>query len=1060
MPGKKNPERQASGKVPDQSIEDLPYPDGVEAPATQAFEPGDAPLVEDGGRPDSMQRLREAFLEKDRTQKSLEQANAALQIEVAERERAQEELQASLQELQTVEEELRLNNDALGESRKKLEEERQRYQDLFEFAPDGYLVTDAFGVILEINQAAANLFGVEPVFLIKKPLMVLIPRRQHRAFSLLLDELRRKGGYKAREFNIRARSEVEIPVALTVIASSKLNGNKRTLRWIMRDISERKRADELIRRANAYNRSLLEASLDPLVTITVDGKIGDVNSATEQVTGKSREELIGTDFSDYFTDPERARRGYQQVFETGFVRDYELEIRNVNGFFTPVFYNATVYRDQAGNVSGAFAAARDISERKRAERALQQANELLERMFDSVDILIAYLDRDFNFIRVNRAYAQSDEKNPDFFPGKNHFDLYPNLENQSIFRKVVETGKPYTTYERPFEYADHPERGITYWDWTLQPVKDVLGKVEGLVLSLNDVTERKRAEIALRESEMRYRSLVETSPDSILLIGNDRRIQFANRQSAVLFGFTSPNALIGLDAGELLAPQDRGKIFRAVDDSDALEGINNLEVTILRRDGTCFPAEISVTLIQGADGKPTGFLGMGRDISERKRAEEVIQEYARRAVLLSEISQAMSEVSLDEKAILDTIARTTASAFGDICIIRLASEDQKWLEAVAFFHTQPDYLALLRESFSSFRHTTTEGIAGQVFQSGQALLLPKINLGNEQVSFSLHLFSHQATAADEDNFGIESLLAVPLRIQGNIIGVMSLYRETGGRPYEAEDQALIQTIADRAAQAIHNARLYHELQSALLHEQAMRAQLVQAEKFAAMGRMLASITHEINNPLQTIKNCLYLGQQENPEDSQTHEFISIAYAETDRLSNLVAQLREVYRPLASVQEKPVVLPNLINDVYILLATQLKDKNVQWKAESEDSGDLKVEGVADQLKQVFLNICLNAVDAMQPTGGNLLVDFTYSEDGRQVGVRIRDTGPGIESDVISRLFEPFYTTKEKGLGLGLSICFDIVQRHKGHIDVESQPGEGAVFTVWLPVLKDEQPHETG
>jgi PAS domain S-box-containing protein len=152
---------------------------------------------------------------------------------------------------------------------------------------------------------------------------------------------------------------------------------------MVRDITERKRAEELLRLANAYNRSLIEASLDPLVTIGPDGKITDVNAATEKVTGYSRDELIGKDFLDYFTEPEKARVGYQQVFREGFVRDYSLEIRHQDGHLTPVLYNASIYRDEAGRVIGVFAAARDITDRKRAEEEVRTLNtELEQRVID------------------------------------------------------------------------------------------------------------------------------------------------------------------------------------------------------------------------------------------------------------------------------------------------------------------------------------------------------------------------------------------------------------------------------------------------------------------------------------------------------------------------------------------------------------------------------------------------------------------------------------------------------------------------------------------------------
>jgi PAS domain S-box-containing protein len=144
------------------------------------------------------------------------------------------------------------------------------------------------------------------------------------------------------------------------------------------DISEKKQAEEQLRFASEYARSLIEASVDPLVTISADGKITDVNEATVKVTGLAREKLIGTDFSNYFTEPEKARDGYQQVFAKGSVTDYPLTILHVGGRLTDVLYNASVYKDARGSVLGVFAAARDVTAQKRAEGqvAEQRAKEL------------------------------------------------------------------------------------------------------------------------------------------------------------------------------------------------------------------------------------------------------------------------------------------------------------------------------------------------------------------------------------------------------------------------------------------------------------------------------------------------------------------------------------------------------------------------------------------------------------------------------------------------------------------------------------------------------------
>jgi PAS domain S-box-containing protein len=164
-------------------------------------------------------------------------------------------------------------------------------------------------------------------------------------------------------------------LATTLVFTVILFWNRR----LNREIVTRKQAEEKSREASLYARSLIEASLDPLVTISPDGKITDVNHATEAVTGRARQELIGSDFSSYFTEPEKARVGYRQVFTEGRVVDYPLAISHASGHVTDVLYNATVYRDEQGEVKGVFAAARDVTQRKKMEAELQRSNADLQQ---------------------------------------------------------------------------------------------------------------------------------------------------------------------------------------------------------------------------------------------------------------------------------------------------------------------------------------------------------------------------------------------------------------------------------------------------------------------------------------------------------------------------------------------------------------------------------------------------------------------------------------------------------------------------------------------------------
>src|SRR5271166_3140074 len=260
-----------------------------------------------------------------------------------------------------------------------------------------------------------------------------------------------------------------------------------------------KQAQEALRQANAYNRSLLEASLDPLLAIGPDGKITDVNAATEVVTGCDRATLIGTDFSDYFTDPEKASAGYQQVFREGFVRDYPLELRHRDGRISSVLYNASVYRDEHGNVAGIFAAARDITKRKRAEEALRQAEQRFSSMVEAVrDYAIIILELDGRVASWNKGAERIKGYRAEEIVGQHFSRFYTPAD--------IANGKPerelqVATSEGRFEDEDWRVRKDESRFWAnvvVTALRDTSGKVNGFVKITRDLTARKQAEDELK----------------------------------------------------------------------------------------------------------------------------------------------------------------------------------------------------------------------------------------------------------------------------------------------------------------------------------------------------------------------------------------------------------------------------------------------------------------------------------------------------------------------------------------------------------------------------------
>jgi two-component system NtrC family sensor kinase len=229
-------------------------------------------------------------------------------------------------------------------------------------------------------------------------------------------------------------------------------------------------------------------------------------------------------------------------------------------------------------------------------------------------------------------------------------------------------------------------------------------------------------------------------------------------------------------------------------------------------------------------------------------------------------------------------------------------------------------------------------------------------------------------------------------------------------------------------------------------ERRLQAQLIQSEKLAATGRMAASLAHEINNPLQAIQGCLDLAQANLNKPEKQTRYLTMATGEISRLATFVQRMLDFSRPAKG--NRALIAPRaLIDDVLALTGKRLSQARVRVQI-NWDERLPRVNGAGNQLKQVFLNLVLNAIEAM-PQGGTLtLAGRVVEEDGRWVALSFADSGVGIAPDDLKNIFEPFYTTKPDGTGLGLAVSHNIILGHHGHFTVESAVGKGTTVTVWL------------
>jgi PAS domain S-box-containing protein len=391
-----------------------------------------------------------------------------------------------------------------------------------------------------------------------------------------------------------------------------------------RDVTEQ-------RQASQYARSLIEASLDPLVTISPEGKITDVNEATIKVTGMPRTYLIGTDFSNYFTEPDKAREGYRQVFEKGFVTDYPLTIRHKDGKLVDVLYNASVYRDADGKVLGVFAAARDVTEQRQAS---QYARSLIEASLDPlVTISPAGKITDVNESTIRVTGLQREELiGTDF---SNYFTEPDNAREgyRQVFKKGFVTDYPLTLRHRLGKQVDVL--------WNASVYRDVNGHVLGAFAAARDVTESKRVMREFMDTKNFLNNILQSST-KYSIIGKDlnHKILSWNRGARLNYGYEEEE-IVGQDSSILHAPEDLAS--GAVDKMLATAlgvGLAEGEFTRVRKDGTRFVANVVVTRRDDSSGNAIGFLLMSTDITEKKQAEEKLR-YA------SEYARSLIEASLD-----------------------------------------------------------------------------------------------------------------------------------------------------------------------------------------------------------------------------------------------------------------------------------------------------------------------------------------------------------------------------------------------------------------------------
>jgi PAS domain S-box-containing protein len=607
------------------------------------------------------------------------------------------------------------------------------------------------------------------------------------------------------------------------------------------------------------------------------------------------------------------------------------------------------------------------------------------------------------------------------------------------------------TLEAQDEIAFGEGESRILYELRLSPLVDSRNRLLGRVVTIHNITERKRTEDALRLSEKKYRKIYENVADVIYETDNQGHLTSISPSIEKEGGY-QPEELIGYSVAEFFVHPEQ---YVALDTLIMENGsVNDFEAVLRRKDGSTRFVSITSHIIFDENGQGVATEGALRDITERKQAEERIHqmntELERRVLertsqlqesnayltTLIETSIALNE-SLDLNAVLDRIlvqAHKLVPARG-LNVMFIEGEQAFIVRRIGY-----EGFEEIERNLINFRFPISWPIFHQMYTTHKSIFIAETAGRPEWQNIQ---------GAD----WVRSYIGVPLVINDKTIGFLNTSHNEPNF-FDERHLVMLESLAHHASVAIQNARLLDEVKKALEKEQGMRNQLVHADKLATLGKMVSVIAHEINNPIQTVKNTFYLLEDQILPGSPAVEYLKMASTEANRISDLVAQLRGTY----ASGSKTIVRVNvfaLLVEVHELLAPQLKQKQVEW-CQVDGIQPYMVLAVHNNLKQVFINLCLNAMEAMEADqGGKITVGLRASPNGQCVGVDFHNTGPLIPEEALSLIFDPFFTTKGGGTGLGLSISYDIIHQHQGEILVESTPGKGVTFSVWLPLAPGEE-----
>ena len=923
---------------------------------------------------------------------------------------------------------------ARRQTEEALKESEEKYRNLIENQGEGVVIADTEERFIFANPAADRIFGVSPGGLIGRSLSELTTPDQ---FTIIREQTKKRteGVKSSYEVEILSLDGAKRFLLITGAPHYDQNGTFDGTFGVLRDITDRKQAEERLLESEKKYRDLVENIGDVIYSSDAEGKLDYVSPAIKSLTDYDPQELIGQVFLKLVhpDDLPRVMQEIQEILKGSPIRSEVRIIKKSGEFCWISVSNRPVFeKDKLIGLRGILT---DITQRKQAEDELKNRESFLEAVIDNIPNMLFVKDaQDLQFVRFNKAgedllgYSRND------MIGKSDHDFFPEAEADFFTNKDKDVLAKGNLIDIPEELIQTKHKGKRLLHTRKIPILDQYGHPQYLLGISEDITERKQAE----EELIRLSNAVRMSTDSIVISDLDGKIIEINEATLKMYGTNDRNDLIGREYIELIDSEDRQKML--VNTQEALkEGhVENREYQVLTKIGSRVSIELSASVMKDQNGKPMGFVSTIRDITDRKRREEAVLVRQKRLIAINEIAIEVAGMKDLGPVLQNIIDRTRELIGAELGVVVLVDPDTHSI-GQAFPSNYPTDLippdTILRG----------QGILGKI-ASGEIIFTEDVTKEDGYIGYA----GWHPT--------IHAMIGIPLKYAGKIHAISLLGHTDKQARFSTDDLNLTLTFANIAAVAIHTARQFENLRQA-------RTEAEQANRMKS--EFLANMSHEIRTPMNAVIGMTGITLDTDLTHEQ-REYLDIVKESAYSLLGLLDDILDFSKIEAGKVDLETIdfdLRTVVEGVADTLSHRASTKGVELAYMIHREVPVFLRGDPVRLRQILMNLGGNAIKFTEK--GEVVIRSELKEETSNsvtILFSVTDTGLGIPLDKQTSIFESFTqldgstTRKYGGTGLGLSISKRLVELMGGHIGIESQPGEGSRFWFTISLDKQKEPKE--